>query len=247
VRILLFDIETSPLVATTWGFWETNVLWVVKDWHILCFCAKWLDEKKIISHALPDFKLFKKADDDDKEVVLKLWKLLNEADIVIAHNGDKFDIRKANVRFLAHGLPPPSPYKKIDTLKIARQHFKFDSNKLDELGRFLGLGRKIVHTGIGLWKRCMEGDLLAWKTMVRYNKQDVRLLEEVYLVLRSWMPLHPNVNILDGKWGCPVCGSDKLQKRGYSTTRVSKFQRYHCQDCGAWSRGKPVAKALEIR
>ena len=229
--------------------WEQNVLSVEKDWYMLCFAAKWLGKKKIITHALPDFKTFKRNKEDDREVVLKLWSLFDEADILIAHNGDRFDIRKANARFLVHGLPPPSPYRTVDTLKVARRHFKFDSNKLDELGRYLGLGRKLVHTGFSLWRKCMEGDLAAWKTMVRYNKRDVRLLEDVYLALRPWMTSHPNVNVLDGaRHNCPVCGSENIRKRGFTFTRVSKRQRYQCIDCHGWSSGRAVDfKALDIR
>ena len=249
MRALLFDIETAPNLGYVWGMWEQNVLSVIEDWHILCFCAKWLEEKKIIAHAQPDFKGFKRDRNDDRELVLKLWKLFDDADILIAHNGDKFDIRKANARFLVHGLPPPSPYRTVDTLKVARKYFKFDSNKLDELGRYLGIGRKVVHTGFSLWRGCMEGNPKAWKQMIRYNRQDVRLLEDVYLKLRPWMASHPNVNVLsEDRSNCPACGSPNIHKRGFMFTRVMKRQRYQCMNCKGWSSGRAEGfKALDIR
>jgi hypothetical protein len=128
----------------------------------------------------------------------------------------------------------------IDTLKEAKAHFAFTSNKLDSLGELLGCGRKVEHEGFELWRKCMNGDLKAWKNMCKYNEQDVILLEKVYLKLRPFMKNHPNVN-LDGKVSkckCPACGSSNLIKRGYAYTNASKFARLRCKDCGKWSREK---------
>jgi uncharacterized protein YprB with RNaseH-like and TPR domain len=161
------------------------------------------------------------------------------ADIIIGHNADKFDIRKSNTRFVFHGLKPPSPYKTIDTLKIARKVFKFDSNKLDELGRYLGLGRKIPHTGFHLWHSCMLGDPKAWKVMKKYNARDITLLEDVYYILRPWATNHPNVN--QGEVGCPKCKATNVQKRGFSYTLLRKKQRFQCGNCHGWFEG-PAAK-----
>jgi len=239
-KTLLFDIETAPNLGFVWGKWQQDVIEFDRDWYILCFCSKWLDKRKITCHALPNFKRYDVDREDDKRVVKKLWKLFDEADILVAHHGDPFDVKKANARFVAHDLPPPSPYKTVDTVKVARKHFKFDSNKLDELGRYLGIGRKLPTTGFALWKGCMEGDKKAWAKMVRYNRQDVKLLEEVYLILRPWMPNHPNVNILSDKRGaCPTCGENRLVKRGQTIVgRVNKRQNYQCRSCGAYSQGK---------
>ena len=168
-----------------------------------------------------------------------MWGLLDKADVVIAHNGDSFDIKKTNTRFAIHGMKPPSPYKSIDTKKLAKKYFKFDSNKLDDLGMYLSVGKKLSAGGFATWKGCMQGDKKSWKRMVDYNKQDVVLLEKVYLALRPWMTNHPNINILDERLGaCPTCGSDKVQKRGWAITPVNRKQRYHCQNCGRWSMGR---------
>lgn len=248
-KTLLFDIETAPSLGYVWGKYDQNVIDFERDWYMLSFSWKWLGEKKVHSFALPDFKEdYKKDKEDDRTLALQLWELFDEADIIIGHNGDKFDIRKANARFLTHSFDVPAPYKTIDTLKLARKYFKFDSNKLDDLGRYLNLGRKLDVGSFHTWKGCMSGDKKAWKKMVEYNKMDVELLEKVYLRLRPWMNNHPNVNILDEKTGaCPACGSTKVQCRGYSITTVSKKQRFHCQNCGKWSLGKPIKTGIEIR
>lgn len=238
-KILLFDIETAPNLSYTWGKYEQNVIEFERDWYMLCFAAKWLGSKKMITSSLPDFKLYKKDKEDDKEVVKALWKLFDEAEVIIAHNGNRFDIKKANAKFLALGLNPPSSYQKVDTLSEARKYFKFDSNKLDDLGHYLGVGRKVDTGGFALWKGCMLGEPSSWKKMIKYNKQDVTLLEDVYLKLRPWMESHPNMNLLDNSTKlCPKCGSTKVTRRGFYLTRVSKFQRWQCQSCGGWSRSR---------
>lgn len=228
-KILLVDLETSPLICYTWGTFEQNALKVIKEWKILCFAWKWLGDKKTNIVSLNEYG------EDEAKLVGVLWELFNQAEVIIAHNGDHFDIKKSNAKFIEHGLTPPSTYKTIDTLKIARQKFKFTSNRLDSLGEHLGLGRKIQTGGFELWDKCMQGDQKAWRKMESYCKQDVRLLEKVYLKLRPWCTNHPNMNIYNGTThACPNCGSSKVQKRGYAYTRVNKYQRWQCLNCGSW-------------
>ncbi len=248
-KVLLVDIETSPLISYTWGVWETNVIQIKKDWHILSFVAKWHGTNKVISCSLPDFPRFKKDKDDDKDLVQELWNLFNEANVIIAHNGNSFDIKKANARFIANGLTPPSSYKTVDTKLVAKRYFAFDHNSLDELGRYLGLGRKVSTGGFSLWLECMAGDKSAWKKMMAYNKQDVLLLEKVYEKLRPWIENHPNIGlILDKPQCCPICGqAGRLQARGFSYTKVSRKRRYQCQDCFGWSTGKAEKTGITIR
>lgn len=234
-KILLFDLETSPINAWVWERYETNVIFVEQESYLLCYAAKWLNGS-IFAKSLPDFHGYKKNPTNDKALVESLWDLLDEADIVIAHNADQFDVKKANARFAHYGMKPPSPYKTVDTLKIARRMFKFSSNKLDDLGEHLRFGKKIK-TDFSLWKGCMDGDKGSWAKMIRYNKRDVDLLQKIYLHFRPWIPNHPNVAILADKYGCPSCSSTMLQKRGRGITRSGTYVRYQCQSCGAWSRG----------
>lgn len=247
-KIVTLDIENSPNLSYVWGRYEQNVLADERNWNMLSFAYKWLGEGKVKSYSLPDFKIYKKDKNDDTELIKALWGIFDEADVIVGHNVDRFDIRKTNARFLAAGLNPPSPYKTVDTYKIAKKYFFLNSNKLTDISKYLGLGEKLQTGGFDLWLGCMAGKTASWRTMVKYNKQDVALTEKVYLKLLGWMTNHPNVNIVDEVEGaCPNCGKKHLQKRGFSITRVSKKQRFHCQDCGAWSTGKAIRTNVEIR
>mgnify|MGYP007100043119 CR=1 FL=1 len=238
-KILFFDIETAPNLAYVWGKYDQNVIAYDSQWYMLTYAYKWAGEKTTHGVALPDFKLYKKDPTNDKELVKSVHQLFSEADIIVAHNGDQFDIRKTNARFLVQGLPPPEPYKTVDTKKVAKKHFNFNSNSLDDLGETLGLGRKDKHNkyqGFDLWLGCLKGDDAAWAEMVKYNRKDVDLLEKVYMKLRPWSTTHPNMALYAGKeLACTNCASDHVQRRGYSYTKTGKNQRYQCLDCSAWS------------
>jgi len=193
--------------------------------------------------ALCDYPGYKGGVVDDKKLVTELWKVLDGADVVIAHNGDSFDIKVLNARFVANGLNAPSDYKSIDTLKVAKKHFRFNNNTLNELGQYLKEGRKAPTGGFETWTKCMKGDLTAWATMKEYNVQDIDLLERVYLRLRPFMSSHPNLNMINplkgklAEFACQVCQSIKTMKRGFSITKAGRYQRYQCTDCGSWSSG----------
>ena len=238
-RVLLFDIETTPIIGYTWGLWEQNVVKVIEEWNMLSFSYKWLGEKEIHCISLPQFKsAYKKNKSDDKQLCVELRNLFDEADVVIAHNGDEFDIKKANARFLINGINPPSPYLSIDTKKVAKKYFKFDSNSLKDLARYFGVSQKADAGGISTWQGCMAGDISAWKHMIEYNKQDVRVLEDVYIIMRPYMKTHP---VLRGSEGmvCPKCNSTQLQRRGYDrTVNGTQYQKYQCQSCYGWCRSR---------
>lgn len=237
-KILFYDIETSPNLGYIWGKYEQNVLDYKHEWELLSFAYKWKGDKTVKCLTRQDFK----NDTTDKSLLQELWQLLNDADIVIAHNGDQFDNKKANARFISAGMIPPAPYQSIDTKKVAKANFMFNSNKLDDLGKLLGVGRKVKHTGFDLWLGCLAGEKKSWATMAKYNKQDVALLERVYNKLLPWINNHPNVAQLTGHGqGCPKCGSTKLKSCGLRYTKASTYRRYRCLDCQGFCRG---AKAL---
>lgn len=238
-RVLLYDIETAPNLAYVWGKYEQDVISYEKQWYMLSFAYKWLGEKRTHVKALPDFKSYKKGSSDDKQLVTALHALFDEADVIIAHNGNSFDQKKSNARFVVHGLAPPTPYRQIDTRLVARRYFKFNSNKLDDLGQLLGVGKKLSTGGFDLWLGCMNGVKKSWDTMKSYNKQDVELLEEVYYKLLPWIGNHPAMNLLEGiSNGCPYCTSTDLKKNGYYSNKVNKVQVWHCNNCGANPRSR---------
>lgn len=236
-KILFYDIETSPNFGAYFQLYkEGNIVWTTKHWYMLSFAYKWAGDKTTKCVALPDFPLYKKDKENDYEVVKRLWDLFDNADIVVAHNGVAFDTKKSYARFIHHKLPPPSPVMEVDTKLVAKKHFKFDSNKLDDLGDYLRIGRKLNTGGFVLWRDCLSGDKKAWDTMKRYNKGDVELLEKVYLAMRPYISTHPNRALLDGhKTACPNCGSLNIKKAGFAYTRVTVNQRYKCNDCNHYS------------
>lgn len=244
-NILIYDIETSYLEGAAWGTYQQDLLWVSQDWHLLSFSWKWLGGRQTFVSALPDFKRYKKEPRNDIELVTKLHQLFNMADIVVAHNGDKFDQRKVHARMLAHGFEPPAPYAQVDTLKVARKYFAMTSNKLDDIGEYLGVGRKLDTGGKYLWKQCVEGDPKAWARMKKYNVQDVKLLEQVYLKLRPWMTNHPSFSVIEGRpQACKNCGGTHVNAgMKYKATNSSRYQYFRCMDCGANMKSRIAEKA----
>jgi|DEB0MinimDraft_4_1074332.scaffolds.fasta_scaffold02009_5 DNA polymerase elongation subunit (family B) len=239
-KVLIFDLETAPLIAYTWGIWNVNINtdFIIRDWFVFCWSAKWLFDDKIMSEALTP-KEIKKA--NDKRIIKKLWKLFDEADVIVAHNLDKFDEKRSKTRFLKHDLKLPSPYSKVDTLKVARRNFNIISNRLDYIGKdFLGIGGK-METPRGLWQSVDSGDEEAMATMVEYCERDVQLLEDVYLYLRPYHRQHPNISLMeedDSHLHCKTCASSKLTECGEHKTMVAAYTAYRCGDCGSISYGR---------
>src|SRR5271166_161359 len=224
-KVLIYDIETAPLLSYTWGLYDQNVSLnqVHTDWYVLSVAAKWMGEKKVFYESLSKINL-KKVPGNDKSVVSFIWKLLDEADICITQNGKEFDQKRLNARFAIYGMQPPSPSKQIDTLKIAKKSFGFTSNKLAYLTEKLCTKyKKLEHKkypGFDLWKECLDGNQEAWAEMRKYNIHDVLSLEELYTKLSAW---DNSVNFglyrTDGVYACS-CGSANLNRRGFYYTAV---------------------------
>lgn len=235
-KILILDIETSPMKAYVWKRWKENISLdqTISEWFMISWSAKWLNSSEIMGEVLTSEEAI---NEDDFRIVKSLWLLLDEADIVIAHNGSRFDIPKINSRFIINGFPPPKPYRQIDTLITAKKVFGFSSNKLDALATYFNIPNKIK-TDFELWKKSIEGDKEALSYMLKYNKQDVIILEKVYLKLRPWIYKHPNINNINGINKCPFCGSAKatIQDKNYNL-QVNSYPLYRCDDCHGFYRG----------
>lgn len=239
-RVLIFDIETAPLRSYTWGCWKQNIAMnqIISDWFMLTWSAKWLFEDKIFSDKLTSKEALTQ---DDKRISKTIWTLLDEADIVIAHNANQFDVKRLNTRFLINGLNAPMPYQTIDTLDHAKKRFKISSNRLDYINKILGLGRKMDTGGFELWDKCIQGDTKALKKMEEYNREDVKILEETYLRIRSWIKPHPNIGLFveDDVTSCPSCGCSNItfNNKPYVTT-ANLYHLFRCDDCGSIGRSK---------
>lgn len=241
-KVLLFDIETAPMLGYVWSLWENNVSLdqLYKDWHVLSWSAKWLDDSPNKIMYSDQSKV--KDIENDKVILKQIWKLLDEADIVITQNGKSFDHKKLNARFVLHGFQPPSTYKHIDTMLIAKKHFAFTSNKLEYMSNKLCTKYKKLKStkfpGFSMWLECLAGNKKAWKEMQKYNKHDVLALEELYYKLIPWdSSLNFNVYSEFEEIVCN-CGSTSFVANGYMYTAVGKFQRYRCKKCGSETRGR---------
>ena len=245
-KILIFDIESSPAVSYHFGMHNINLSLdqIIEYPIMLTWAAKWLFSDEVMSDRLTTGEAIRR---DDSRIVGSIWELMCEADIVVAHYGDRFDIPMLNSRFIINGFPPPTNFTSIDTKSIASQNFKFISNKLDALAIYFGFAKKL-HTDFMLWRRCMEGEESALQEMLTYNKRDVTLLEEVYLKLRPYAKRHPNVGLYieSDEPVCSHCGGDHLAPVSEYYTQTNKYKVYRCS-CGALSRVRQSSTSKSSR
>lgn len=234
MKVLYYDIETSKILAWVWGMYDQNITYddVVQDWHIICAAWKWEGESAVHSIAAKG--------KNDKAVVKKLHSLLSSADVIVAHNGDKFDYKKVMARVIELGLDPLPPVTSVDTLKMARKA-AFTSRKLDDLAAKLNLSRKIRNEP-GLWQKASEGDQEAISKLETYCRGDIPPLEDLYFHLRPHVITQVNYNLYADRPCCPTCKSERMQSRGTRKTKTSAYQSWQCQDCGAWSQSTPRLK-----
>jgi DNA polymerase elongation subunit (family B) len=235
-RILLVDIETAPTLAYIWDL-NTHYVphsQVAETGYTICWAAKWLGEKEIMYRSI--------FHDGEEAMVDDIYDLLEEADIVVHFNGDKFDLPKLNTEFLLWQMSPPAPCQSIDVYKTVRKRFKLLSNSMAYVAKILGIEQKIAHKGMDLWTECRDMDPDAWEEMKEYNIQDVVVLEEMYEVIKAWIQPHPNVTLYDDRddLRCPTCGSDHFQSRGKARTATMVYDRFQCMadGCGKWFRAR---------
>lgn len=234
MKNLLLDIETAPHKVYAWGLWGQDIRTenIIEPGYTLCWSAKWRGDRSIMFSSI--------YQTSRKKMVKEVYRLMCEADAITHYNGTKFDIPTLNQEFLYDSLDPPSTYVEIDLLKTARKKFRLPSNKLDYVAQYLGLGGKIKHRGMDMWRDCMNGCPKAWRLMKRYNRHDVVLLEKVYDALLPWIDYHPNWgHYVEGeKMVCSKCGSDKIKKNGLEKKTVLPYQRYKCLNCGSNLRSR---------
>lgn len=250
-KVLVYDIETAPIIAHVWRLWDQNVALnqIARDWHVLSWSAKWLNdpEDKVMYMDQRNAKNI----EDDSEILKYIWLLIDQADVVITQNGKNFDQKKLNARFIINKMQPPSSYKHIDTKQIASKIFGFTSNKLAYMADVLcEKYKKLDHAkyvGHELWNQCLLGNIDAWNEMETYNKHDVLALEELYTKLIPW-DSSVNFNLYhDDLENTCKCGSDKFIRNGYYYTSAGKYQKFKCKQCGSETRSKENLLSKEKR
>lgn len=234
MNLLSLDIETAPNIAYVWGLFNEHIpiSRLKESAYVLSWAAKWYGSDEVYFSSIQE--------KSPKRMLKQIHELLDKADAVLHYNGKRFDIPVLNREFIRHGYRPPAPYKQIDLLQVARNKFKFSSNKLRYVAEFLGVEHKIEPTGFKLWVDCMNRDPVAWKEMKAYNIQDVKVLEQVYEKMLPWINKHPNRGIYTDEPVCTNCGSHHYQRRGFAYTALNKYARFKCNDCGSWFRSNSI-------
>lgn len=233
MRTLLLDIETAPNVVHVWGLRDQDIATnqLIEVSYVMCWAAKWLDEPGVL------FERTHRKMDSSIGMIRKIHRLMEKADHIITHNGNKFDLPTLNKEFLLKGLYPLPPVHYTDTLTAVKSRFRFVSNRLDHLAQELGVGKKVSHEGHTLWVKCMNDDPKAWADMERYNKNDVVILEGVYNKIKPWIKTQASFAARNGdRLVCPKCGGKNYQQRGFMYTKVAKYARFACTDCRSWFR-----------
>lgn len=233
IRRLFLDIETSPNVVTSWRIGRKIDLIpdnILHERKVICACWSWDGEDKV------HFAHWDKGQ-NDKVIFTPLLKAIAEADEIVYHNGERFDMPWVKTRCLFHGLPTLPDHKGVDTLQWARRKFYFNSNKLDYIARFLGIGSKLK-TEFGLWKAIVfDHDADALKRMVTYCQNDVVLLKKVWARLAAVLPHKTHVGVLAGgaAWSCPFDGSTNVRvSKTRVTARGGAQYQMVCADCGRY-------------
>ena len=249
-KIWICDIETAPTNALLFNWYDayTTADKVIEMPYIMNVAGKMLSDTEVQSWKLPDFETFKTNHRDDSEMMKVLWKIVDSCDVFVAHNL-KFDKGWILQELLKAGLPPPSPFKFIDTFKVVKALFHLPSNKLDSIAAYFPEieFRKLV-TNFELWKRCWDGDIEAFAEMDAYNKVDVIVLEKIYLMLRPWMTNHPNMSLITkNPDSCPVCGhvGIKIPIEKHYITSSSAFKQSRCENCGTIMRDAKAIKDIK--
>ena len=239
-RVLYYDIETTLAKSYHFNYWKTNigVKQMIEPSHMLSHAWCWGEDGEVFSSILTQKEAL---DKDDERIVLEAWTLFDKADIIVAHNGKRFDVGKCNGYFLKYGLPKPSPFKVIDTLEIAKKNFNLPFKSLEYLAKFLNVELKLDAGGLETWIGCERGDQEALDTMAEYNRGDIITLREIHKRLKGWDNNGVNIALYNDEHDsvCTHCGSDDVSvlTDKYAYTPQRKYQVYRCGSCSAILRG----------
>lgn len=239
-KILLWDIESSHNLVLSFELYPDSISYknILVERHIFCISYKWHGQKKIYTISiLDDVKKFNKDHHDDSYVLKKFSDVMSKADAHVAHYGNNFDVKMLNARLAINELPPLPKIISLDTYVTAKKYFRFNSNRLDYLGKLLGYEGKMKNP-VDLWQKCFDGDVKALQHMSKYNRRDIQILDHVFERLMPFVKnnqLNMGMFLRGARCPNPICGSDNIEWRGYNYTRTNKFRRFVCRECGGWS------------
>lgn len=252
-KILLGDIETSPHLV--WSFETRNTTiynhQIVMPSRTICWSAKWLDKPRVL--------FMSEYHDDYLTMLAGIRDLLDECDVAIGYNSNRFDWPRLRQQFRLNNIDQPSPFVQVDLYRSIKNIEQWPSHKMGYITEQLEIGSKL-ETNFMLWRRCMgdfgpEEQRKAWNYMRRYSKKDTYPeLEGLFRRYEADITTMPALSLFNedeqtkNPERCPVvtCGSDHIQRRGWAYTKTRKYPRYQCQDCGKWFRGVRSEKGSGI-
>ena len=209
----------------------------VKEWpRTICAAWKWYDSEDVEFAAewqVGGYDGFMRA----------VWDVFDQADLIIGHNADRFDARHLMGGWAEMGLPAPSPYKVIDTLKIARGTFAYESNTLDALNKRLGIDAKTDKYDARIARAAVNGDKEAQETLSAYNRGDIIASEALFDRLRPFAKGIPHLGMwTDDALACPSCGHTMTATGKTVHANVQRYEHLACPNCGSHARGTTTLK-----
>lgn len=239
-KILTLDIESSPHKVWSFQIFKTVIYpeSIIDPSRTICWSAKWLDR--------PTVMFMSEYHHGYLPMLERIRNLIDEADVVSAYNGDRFDLPRLRQQFTLNRVPQPSPVIQVDLLKVIKRVEQWPSYKLSYITQQLGMQTKLDAGGLILWRECMgdfgeERQRKAWTKMRRYSKRDTPVLEGLFTKYRSDINNLPSLALFNDDLpgdhvGCPspLCGSANVTRQGYRRTKTRRYPRYQCQDCGKW-------------
>jgi len=255
-KILYLDIENSRMVVEfpTYKLWDIKRVepkYIKHDWYITCAAWAWLDNTnkttgKIYVSKVSDYDTYDKDFRNDLGVLEELHEVMSQADLIVGHNSDSFDIKKINYRFIKHGLDPIDLPPTVDTLKAAKKYIKSSSNSLYYLAKEFGVPMKVDLPKGTMWK-ADEGCEKSLDILANYCKGDIKSGANLYFKMLPYIKNHPNLNRITGVQkglyditACSSCGSKNIHSNGNRITKTGSYKRYRCNDCGSSTKGKKL-------
>jgi DNA polymerase elongation subunit (family B) len=242
-RLVFFDTERLP---PTWWAWESNKPQYLNHSQLLSngffSSIQWMHEweSKPSAYSLTDkLKYFRENPACDKHVCIKAAEVIENVDILVAHNGKRFDWKHLKARWLYHEIPVPKKPYIVDTLTEARTS-AFPSNSLAGLSKHLKICEKGTNDAdiITMLTGSMKDRIEHINKQTKYGLKDIQPLKELYYRLLPGMERHPNMSAYTGLPCCPRCGSQEYQSRGDTLLSGGiKRKSFSCKNCNKRFQG----------
>lgn len=248
-KVLTLDIERIPGNATvkhrgltiSGDFWDLNS-WKhtigrrihaddVTEWpRTICAAARWYGNDEVMFAAEWEVG-------GHDAFLREVWDWADSADLIIGHHAAAFDLPILAGDWAVMGLPAPSPYKVIDTLKIARRAFSLPSNTLDSLAKRLGVDAKTDKYDVSMARAAVSGDKESQERIKSYNIGDIVATEQLADRLRPYARGLPHMGMwADSELACPNCGHDMTPTGKTAHANVQAYAALKCGHCGAHGR-----------